>query len=58
MNVEKSRASVAQHEALSRIIKIDEAKVSGHLTGLRHQAGRGTLNQMLDAEAHEDDKRR
>lgn len=54
MAVEKNRASAAQREALSQIIKTHEAKVSGHLNGLMRQTVRGTLNQMLDAGAQED----
>jgi putative transposase len=42
---------VQEHETLSQIIKIDEAKVSGHLNDLVRKTVQETLNEMLDAEA-------
>ena len=51
MTVEQNRTSAAEDEDLSQIIKIDEAKVSGHLSTLVRQTVQETLNEMLDAEA-------
>jgi putative transposase len=51
MTVEQSRTSVPEAEDLSRIIKIDEAKISGHLNGLVRKTVQETLNEMLDTEA-------
>jgi len=53
MTVEQSRTSTQEHDDLSQIIKIDEAKVSGHLHGLVRKTVQETLNEMLDAEAQE-----
>jgi putative transposase len=51
--VEQSRTSAQEPEDLSQIIKIDEAKVSGHLQGLVRKTVQETLNEMLDTEAQE-----
>lgn len=53
MTVEQSRTSTQEHDDLSQIIQIDEAKVSGHLHGLVRKTVQETLNEMLDAEAQE-----
>lgn len=49
----QSSTSVEQHEDLSRIIRIDEAKVCDHLNGMVRQTVEEALNKMLDAEAQE-----
>jgi len=49
----QSSTSVQEHEDLSRIIRIDEAKVSDHLHGMVRQTVEEALNKMLDAEAQE-----
>ena len=51
MAVEQNRTSAQEHKDLSQIIKIDEAKVSGHLNDLVRKTVQETLNEMLDAEA-------
>jgi transposase-like protein len=53
MAVEQNSTSVQEHEDLSQIIKIDEAKVSSHLGDLVRRTVEETLNGMLDAEAQE-----
>jgi len=53
MTVEQSSTSVQDHEDLSQIIKIDEAKVSSHLSDLVRKTVQQTLNEMLDAEAQQ-----
>ena len=49
----QSSTSVQEHEDLSRIIRIDEAKVNDHLHGMVRQTVEEALNKMLDAEAQE-----
>jgi putative transposase len=51
MAIEQNSTSVQEQETLSQIIKIDEAKVSGHLNDLVRKTVQETLNEMLDAEA-------
>jgi putative transposase len=51
MTVEQSSTSVQEPKDLSQIIRIDEAKVSGHLNDLVRKTVEETLNGMLDAEA-------
>ncbi len=51
MTMEQNRTSAPQHEDLSQIIRIDEAKVSGHLNDLVRTTVQETLNEMLDTEA-------
>ncbi len=53
MAAEQNRTSVQEHEDLSPIIKIDAAKVSGHLNDPVRKTVAETLNGMLDAEAQE-----
>ncbi len=53
MTVEQSSTSVQEPQDLSQIIRIDEAKVSGHLNDLVRRSVEETLNTMLDAEAQE-----
>ncbi len=53
MTVEQNSTSAQEREDLSQIIRIDEAKVAGHLNGLVRRTVQETLNQMLDAEAQE-----
>jgi transposase-like protein len=53
MTVEQSSTSVQEPQDLSQIIRIDEAKVSGHLNDLVRRSVEETLNAMLDAEAQE-----
>jgi putative transposase len=51
MTEEQNSTSTEEHEDLSRIIRIDEAKVSGHLNGLVRKTVQETINGLLDAEA-------
>ncbi len=51
MTMEQNRTSAPEHEDLSQIIRIDEAKVSGHLNDLVRTTVQETVNEMLDAEA-------
>ncbi len=51
MAVEQSSTSVPEAKDLSQIIRIDEAKVSGHLNDLVRKTVQETLNEMLDTEA-------
>lgn len=51
MAVEQSSTSVQDAQDLSQIIRVDEAKVSGHLNELVRKTVQETLNEMLDAEA-------
>jgi len=53
MTTEQSRTSTQEHDDLSQIMKIDEAKVSNHLHGLVRETVQEALNKMLDAEAQE-----
>jgi len=53
MTERQSTKSAQEHEDLSQIIKIDEAKVSGHLSDLVRKTVQETLNEMLDAEAQQ-----
>jgi transposase-like protein len=53
MTAEQNRTSVEESEDLSRIIRIDEAKVHDHLHGVVRKTVQETLNEMLDAEAQE-----
>ena len=49
---EQCSASVPEAKDLSQIIRIDEAKVSGHLNDLVRKTVQETLNEMLDAEGN------
>jgi putative transposase len=51
MAIEQNSTSVQEQETLSQIIKIDEAKVSGHLNDLVRKTVQETLNEMLEAAA-------
>jgi len=53
MAAEESSTLRQEHEDLSQIIRIDEAKVSHHLNDLVRQTVEETLNGTLDAEAQE-----